>query len=220
MNSISEPIFGITLGWLPILVIWLPLCVWLLRKIALGLKPGPIKWAILGLLGLVLVAIPVGDDAYIQWNFNHLCRDAGIHYEKKIVVDGFYDSVLSSGYEMVEKTGFRFVEHRKQVSGKLERVERVGGDWRITELDRPSARYHYKYLSQHEPIAFRVRKVEKVILDTETSLVVGRQLIYTRYPGWLDGLWLGFFDARGKQCPTSDKQGHLLTTVLIPTSKQ
>lgn len=220
MNSTSEPIFGITLGWLPILVIWLPLCVWLLRKIAVGLKPGPIKWATLGLLGLVLAAIPVGDDAYIQWHFNRLCRDAGIHYENKIVVEGFYDSTMRSGYEKVEKAGFRFIEHWDRINGKIERVERVGGEWRVTELDHPTARYHYKYLSQHEPIAFRVRKVDIAIVDTETNKVVGRQLIYTRYAGWLDGLWLGFFDARGKQCPTSDKQGHLLTTVLIPTSKQ
>lgn len=220
MNSTSEPIFGITLGWLPILLIWLPLSIWLLRKVGLGLNPGPVKWATLGLLGVVLATLPVGDDAYIQWHFNRLCRDAGMHYEKKVVVDGFYDSVMSSGYEMVEKAGFRFVEHRKQVSGKLERVERVGGEWRVTELDRATARYHYKYLSQHEPIAFRVTKVEKVVLDTETSRVVGRQLIYTRYPGWLDGLWLGFFDARGAQCPPSDKHGDLLTTVLIPTNKK
>jgi hypothetical protein len=220
MNSASEPIFGITLGWLPILLVWLPLSIWLLRKIGLGLKPGPFKWATLGLLGLVLAAIPVGDDAYIQWHFNRLCRDAGMHYEKKIAVDGFYDSVTSSGYDAVEKDGFRFVEHRKQVSGKLERVERVGGEWRVSILDRPTARYHYKFSSQHDSVAFQVTKFEAVILDTETSKVVGRQTVYTRYPGWLDSRWLGFFDARGKQCPPSDKAGYLPTAVLIPTNKQ
>jgi len=38
MNSVSEPLFGITLGWLPILLIWLPLSIWLLRRIGLGLN--------------------------------------------------------------------------------------------------------------------------------------------------------------------------------------
>ena len=220
MNSASEPIFGITLGWVPILLIWLPLCVWLLRKVGFRLKPGPFKWATLALLGVALAAIPVADDAYIQWHFNRLCRDAGMHYEKKIVVDGFYDSVMSSGYEMVEKAGFRFVEHRKQVSGKLERVERVGGEWRVTELDRPTARYHYKFSSQHDRVALQVTKMEAIILDTEADKVVARKTIYTRYPGWLDSRWLGFFDSRGKQCPTSDKAGYLLRTVLIPTNKK
>lgn len=219
MNSISEPIFGITLGWLPILVIWLPLCVWLLRKIALGLKPGPIKWATLGLLGLVLTAIPVGDDAYIQWNFNRLCRDAGMHYEKKIAVDGFYDSTGRSGYALIEQRGFRVIEHWDRISAKIERVERVGGDWRVTVLDRPTARYHYKFSSQHDRVALQVTKMEAVILDTETGKVVARQTIYTRYPGWLDSRWLGFFDAGGTMCPTSDKAGDLLTTVLISTNK-
>jgi hypothetical protein len=220
MNSTSEPIFGITLGWLPILVIWLPLCVWLLRMIALGLKPGPIKWATLGLLGLVLLAIPVGDDAYIQWNFNHLCRDAGMHYEKKIAVDGFYDSTGRSGYALIEQRGFRVIEHWDRISAKIERVERVGGDWRVTVLDRPTARYHYKASSQHVFVALQVAKYEAVILDTETDNVVGRRTIYTRYPGWLDSLWLRFFDARGKQCPSSDKAGDLLAAVFIPTTKK
>jgi hypothetical protein len=119
MNSTSEPIFGITLGWLPIFLIWLPLSIWLLRKIGLGLKPGPFKWGTLGLLGVVLAAIPVGDDAYIQWHFNRLCRDAGMHYEKKIAVDGYYDSVMTGpstagpitnlpAIESYDRDGFRF----------------------------------------------------------------------------------------------------------------
>jgi hypothetical protein len=220
VNFTSEPIFGITLGWLPILLIWLPVSIWLLRKTNLVLKPGPFKWAALGLLGVVLAVLPVGDDAYIQWHFNRLCRDAGLHYEKRIAVDGFYDSTMRSGYELLEKAGFRFIEHWDRINGKIERVERVGGEWRVTVLDRPTARYHYKDSSQHDFVALQVTKYEAVILDTETAKVVGRRTIYTRYPGWLDSRWLGFFDARGKQCPSSDKVGDLLTAVLIPTNKQ
>ena len=239
MNSTSEPIFGITLGWLPILLIWLPLSIWLLRKFGLGLKPGPFKWAILGFLGLIFAALPVGDDAYIQWHFNRLCRDAGMHYEKKIAVDGYYDDtstgagtagpiISPQAIEHFDRAGFRFFERRAgYVPGKygdqpvkFAHVEKVEGKWEVSILDRPMARYHYKYLSQHEPIAFRVRKVDIAIVDTETNKVVGRQLIYTRYSGWLDGLWLGFFDARGNQCPPSGKQGELRPTVLIPKNKQ
>lgn len=239
MNTTSEPIFGITLGWLPILLIWLPLSIWLLRKIGLGLKPGSFKWGTLGLLGVVLAAIPVGDDAYIQWHFNRLCRDAGMHYEKKISVDGYYDSVMTGpgtagpitslpAIESYDREGFRFFERRAgYVPGKYgeqpvqySHVEKVDGKWRVSILDRPTARYHFKLSSQHEAVGFQVRKYEEVILDTKTNQVVGRQLIYTRYAGWLDGLWLGFFDVRGKQCPPSGKQGHLLTAVLIPTDKR
>lgn len=239
MNSTSEPIFGITLGWLPILLIWLPLSIWLLRKIALGLKPGPFKWAALGLLGVVLAAIPVGDDAYIQWHFNRLCRDAGMHYEKRIVVDGYYDSVMTGqgtagpitslpAIESYDREGFRFFERRAgYVPGKYgeqpiqyAHVEKVEGKWKVSMLDRPTARYHFKFSSQHEAVGFRVRKYEEVILDTKTDVLVARQTIYTRYPGWLDSLWLRFFDERGKQCPPAGKQGHLLTAVLIPSDKR
>ena len=220
MNAISEPLFGITLGWVLILLIWLPLSIWLLRKIGLSLKPGPFKWATLVLLGAVLAVIPVGDDAYIQWHFNRLCRDAGLHYEKKIAVDGYYDSTMRSGYELVEKDGFRFMEHWDRINGRIERVEKVGGEWRVTALDRPTARYHVKFSSQHDLVAFRVRKYEEVILDMKTGKAVARQTIYTRYPGWLDSLWLRFFDERGKQCPPTGKQGERLPMVLIPTNKK
>lgn len=236
MNSISEPLFGITLGWLPILLIWLPLSIWLLRKIGLGLKPGPLKWATLGLIALMLAALPIGDDAYIQWHFNRLCRDAGLHYEKKIAVEGYYDDTSTgpgtagpvTSPQMVEsreQAGFRFLERRAgYVPGnygnqpvRYSHVEKIDGKWQVTILDRPTARYHFKFTSQHDPAAFQVRKYEEVILDAETNKVVARQTIYTRYPGWLDSLWLGFFDARGKQCPPSNKQVYLLTEVLTPT---
>lgn len=239
MNSTSEPMFGITLGWLPIFLIWLPLSIWLLRKIGLGLKPGPFKWGTLGLLGVVLAAIPVGDDAYIQWHFNRLCRDAGMHYEKKIAVDGYYDSVMTGpstagpitnlpAIESYDRDGFRFFERRAGYApGKYgdqplqySHVEKADGKWQTSILDRPTARYHYKHSSKHDAVAFQVTKFEDVILDTETKKVIGRRTIYTRYPGWLDSRWLGFFDTQGKQCPPSDKAGHLLTAALIPTNKQ
>lgn len=239
MNLQAEPLFGITLGWIPILLIWLPLSVWLLRKIGPGLRPGPFKWATLGLLGLVFAAIPVGDDAYIQWHFNRLCRDAGMHYEKKIAVDGYYDDTStgaefagpisnSQAIEQLDRAGFKFFERRAgyvpgtygETLKKYSRIERANGIWQVSILDHPTARYHFKFSSHHEPVAFRVTKYEAAILDTETNNLSGRQTIYTRYPGWLDGLWLGFFDSAGKQCPPSRKQGDLLTEVLIPTNKK
>lgn len=239
MNPISEPVTGITLGWVPILLLWLPFSVWLLRKINLSLKPGPRKWTVLGMLGLVMVAIPVGDDLYIQWRFNRLCRDAGMHFEKKIAVDGFLDETATGPglagpvtdpqmIESREQSGFRFLERRAgYVPGnygtqptRYSHVEKIHGAWEVSILDQPTARYHYKATSRHERTAFRISKYEDVILDAQFDRVVGRRTIYTRYAGWLDGLWLSYFDARGKQCPPPGKQGDLLTTVLIPINKK
>lgn len=212
MNHVEEPLFGITLGWFAILLIWVPLCVWIMVRLGGRARPGPSKWALLGGTAFLMVVIPLGDDAYIQWHFNRLCRDAGLHYEKKIKVEGFYDSVMRSGYELVEKRGFRFIEHPSNTPGKIERVEKVGEEWLRLELDQPTARYHLLQGANHELVGFRLKKFEQVIVDSRTGSVVARLTDYWRYPGWLDGIWLGYFDNPGRRCSQS-RTASLLTVV-------
>jgi hypothetical protein len=218
MNLIDEPLFGITLGWFPIALIWLPLCVWILVRVGKRIATGPSKSALLGGLALLMAAIPLADDAYIQWHFNRLCRDAGLHYEKKLLVDGFYDSTMRSGYHLVEVTGFRFAEHPSNSPGKVERVEMVDGEWLRTELDGPTARYHLIQRENHKRIGFRLKKFEQVVVDSKTGKEVIRLTDYWRYPGWLDGIWLGFFDRAGRQCVQSRTPP--LLSVIEPISKR
>lgn len=218
MAEFSEPVFGITLGWIFIVLFWVPLSVWLMRAASRRITAPRKRWVLLPSFGAALAAIPVADDVYIQWHFNRLCRDAGLHYEKKLVVDGFYDSIMRSGYHLVEVTGLRFAEHPSNSPGKVERVEMVDGEWLRTELDGPTARYHLIQRENHKRIGFRLKKFEQVVVDSTTGKEVIRLTDYWRYPGWLDGLWLGFFDRAGQRCVQSRTPP--LITVFEPSIRQ
>jgi hypothetical protein len=232
MTPHVEPPFGVSgLGWTLIVLAWLPLCAWLLVAIGRSLRGRRWKWLALSLIAFVMLAIPLGDDAYIQWRFNRLCRDAGIHIKRTVEVEGYYDDTMTgpstagpvTNPQMVEsreRSGFAFLERRAgNRPGKYSHVEKIGDTWHVTLLDRPTARYHFKFTHHHERIGTALTIYEQVILDTHTGEIIARKTVYTRYPGWVDWLWLRFFDQRGKQCPPSGKQGYLPTLVFIPSGK-
>lgn len=226
MTVHSEPIFGITLGWLFIALLWLPFCVWLLRRISRRIGPGPKQWVLLPSLGLVLVSIPVADDFYIQWHFNRLCRDAGLHYEKKLVVDGYYDDtgfLLDSVGEISDPERIRVLNARRfrlleskaaNHPGKHVRYEKADGKWMVSIVDQAKARYSYKIAANYRAVGYHVKQFELVLVDSSSNEVVARQSDYWRYPGWLDGLWLRFFDSAGRRC--SQSRTPPLLSVLEP----
>ena len=232
MTPNGEVPFGISgLGWMFIVLVWLPLCAWLLVVIGRRLRGRRWKWLALPVIALVMLAIPLGDDAYIQWRFNRLCRDAGIHIKRTVEVDGFYDDITIAlskpgpvtspqAVEALERSGFRFIEGRSgRRQGEITHIENTSGTWTVTLLDRPTARYHFRFTRHHEQIGIGMTAYEEVVLDTHTGETVGRFTIYTRYPGWLDGLWLRFFDRTGTQCPPPGKRGDMLTRVVVPKVK-
>jgi hypothetical protein len=59
-----------------------------------------------------------------------------------------------------------------------------GESWRITKLDRPTARYHYKERASHLPVSHKVKKFERVVIDEQTDDVLGRYLNYYRSAPW------------------------------------
>lgn len=56
--------------------------------------------------------------------------------------------------------------------------------WRVTRLDRPTARYHYRTPRIHSPISHKVTVIEKVVTDTQSNEPIARQLIYGRKAPW------------------------------------
>ena len=59
-----------------------------------------------------------------------------------------------------------------------------GESWRITKLEQPTSRYHYKELASHLPVSHQVKKFERVVLDSEADEIVGRYLNYRRGAPW------------------------------------
>jgi len=56
--------------------------------------------------------------------------------------------------------------------------------WRITKIDRPTARYHYKMPNSHTPVAHKIVKHEAVVLDSSTGNVLGKYTRLSRDSPW------------------------------------
>jgi hypothetical protein len=59
-----------------------------------------------------------------------------------------------------------------------------GKSWRVIKLDHPTARYQYRRVDSHTPVAIGVKRFENVVLDTQTGERLGRYTDYSRGPHW------------------------------------
>lgn len=182
--------------------------------------------AILGVVGVVFLLFPISEELWIAWNFGQACKDAGTFINKKVEVDGFYDSTMRSAYENTRPGGYRFVEQPTDDRKAVERVERAdeasrakalkwyaeqnpgkelpkdksviypederqrivvfpnGETWRVTKLDRPTARYHYRTVASHKPVAHQLKQFEDAVIDTQTGETIARRVDYARGSNW------------------------------------
>jgi hypothetical protein len=56
--------------------------------------------------------------------------------------------------------------------------------WRVTKLDKPTARYHYKRTDFHAPVVHQIKRFENVVVDVQSGEVLGRHMNYSRGPYW------------------------------------
>lgn len=159
------------------------------------------RWLV-SIVGLPLLAAPWAEEVWIAWHFKEACKDAGVKVVRQVEVDGFYDSTMRSGYALVRDNVYLFMEHPSNESGKVDRVERIDGEWRKTVLDRPQARYHYKFLDPRReiPIGRRLKKFGDQVIDSETNEVLGSDTRFVRYPSLTDSLWLQYFGPSALSC--------------------
>lgn len=183
-------------------------------------RPGRWRWAIIAPLGVIALAAPWVDEAWIAWHFNELCKDAGVHVVRKVEVDGFYDDTMRSGYALIDRLGYKFVEHPSVDRKRVERIEKPQGKWQTTFVDKPTARYHYKKPRNDADAGYQIAAIEYVVVDSQTGEVIGRKVIYKRYPGWANALLVRHFGSGMTMCPDPERGPRQLPfpeTVLIPT---
>ncbi len=60
----------------------------------------------------------------------------------------------------------------------------TGYAWRITRLDKPTARYHYKTINSHTSVGHEIKQFENVVIDTHGGEMLGRYTNYYRGPYW------------------------------------
>lgn len=217
-------LFGILIGTIYSLVVaglllllWYPLRRW------------RITWVPFAVVGLGSIVAPWAEEYWVASRFEELCKDAGVHVYRKVEVEGFYDSTMRSGYELIQQKGYRFMEQPARKAGEIEHIERISSEWKVSLLDRPTARYHYKHAYQptpyqtEEPVGWKLNRAEKQVVDSTSGEVIGRDVHYHRYPSALEGLWVRFFGTGQVICegsaPRPPELRHLLYHyVLIPTN--
>ena len=164
------------------------------------------RWWLLAPPMLFLFALPWAEEAWIAWHFNEACKEAGVKVFRQLEVDGFYDGTIGTGYSFIEDYGFKFMEEKTN-DGKIAHTERPDGQWKTTILEKPTARYHVTYAYHprphvyEEPIGWRLEKIERRIVDSQTGEILGRDVVINRWASMADALWAQFIGSTLRTCP-------------------
>lgn len=200
-------------------IVWFVL-VWPISRM---LKTSRLRWPIAWLVAIPLLAAPWAEEAWIAWHFGEACKDAGVTVYRQVEVEG-YASGLNKHYvknsislgelfnqdptqlASFEKQGFRFYEDLL-ADGGARHLERTGGRVMVTIRDIPEARYHYKYAYQpepsiiEEPIGWKLEKIERQVVDSQTGEILGRDISIHRGAPIADALWAQFVGNSMTICP-------------------
>lgn len=211
-----------------------------LRKL---LGPFKWKWAVIAPPVIALLALPWAEETWIAWHFNQLCKGAGVHVARQVEVEGFYDMqgggnstagpiTSPQAISTFEIRGFRFYERLIGYDPKanplyVSHVEKTDGQWRVTILKQPTARYHYKYAYQptpfqyEEPVGWKLERMETHVIDSETGEVIGRNTLIKRRASIAERLWIRLLGSDLTMCPDPEKGSHppFPEAVLVPVKK-
>lgn len=187
------------------------------------------RWWLLAPPALLLMALPWAEEGWIAWHFNEACKEAGVKVYRQVEVEGFYDGTLGTGYSFIEDYGFKFMEE-KTSDGKIAHTEKADGQWKTTILEKPSARYHVIYAYQprphvyERPIGRKLEKSERLVIDSQTGEILGRDVAINRWASIADVLWAQFIGSTMRTCPGPDFQPYVppppfMQSVLKPISK-
>ena len=152
----------------------------------------PGRKALLAAIGAVFLILPVSEELWIAWNFGQACKEAGTFIQQKVQVEGFYDGTRTThantptpqAIESFEKSGYRFFEMRGQE--KFVRIEKIDGQWKPIVLDRPTARYHFRFSDPTDgtPWAHKIVRSGSVVMDSESNKEIARYTSFGRRPAW------------------------------------
>ena len=202
------------------------------------------KWALLAPPAALLLSLPWAEEAWISWHFKEACKDAGVTVYRQVEVEGYVDDSSRSSRKSVtpglwtmdtgslisfDRAGYKFTENMLEDGGVL-RVERHPNGLMATVLDLPSARYQLKYTyqpsenSHEEPIGWKLEKVERQVIDSQTGEILGRQIHVNRGLPIYEAWWVQSFGGAMVSCPSPNAQPYVPPppfpqAVLKPISK-
>ena len=172
----------------------LALVFWGIARLTRGMAG---RKVLLVVIGIVFLVIPVAEELWIAWNFGQACKEAGTFIYRKVQVEGFYDDtrpgrpgpLAEQAKRSMDQSGYLFHERplldTRGGAAKVVRYEKVNGDWLSKVIDRPTARYHYKWPNHYGVrVAYKVGKSERVVIDTQNNKQIARYISFGRRPPW------------------------------------
>ncbi len=221
ITPIGIGLIGLYSGIVVLLLVW---------PIARLLKNSRFRWPVAWAIAAPFLIAPWAEEAWIAWHFTEACKDAGVKVYRQVEVEGFYDGTIGTGYSFIENYGFRFMEE-KASNGKIAHTERPDGQWITTMLEKPSARYHLIYAYQpnpwvvEEPIGWKLEKIERQAIDSQTGQIVGRDTLVHRGAPIADAIWARFLGNSMTTCPGPNVKPFVAPppfpqAVLKPLSRQ
>jgi hypothetical protein len=217
ITPIGVALIGIYSGIVWLVVIW---------PVSRLLKTSRLRWPIAWIVAIPFLAAPWAEEAWIAWHFAEACKDAGVKVYRQVEVEGYVnDSSRSSrksanpglwkldqgSLKSFDSADYRFTENMLDDGGVL-RVERHYEGLLATVLDRPTGRYHLRYTyqptyhSHEEPVGWKLEKVERQVVDSQTGEILGRDVTVKRWAPMADALWAQFIGSTLRMCPGPNVQ--------------
>jgi hypothetical protein len=204
------------------------------------------RWVLLAPPALILLFLPWIEEAWISWHFNKECQDAGVKVYRQVEVEGYAlnekyteRSSVSTGplfkqnpsqQTDFEKEGYRFKEYLL-TDGSARHLEREGEQVVVSIRDKPEARYYYEYAylkrkyQIEEPIGWKLQKIERRVIDSQTGEILGRNTKIIRILPTHEALIAGLFGPPIVMCPSRDVKPYVPPlpfpeSILKPISKK
>jgi len=199
-----------------LVVFYLPLVLWVLKRIWNSPRWHGIKKAGILILALILAyAIPLGDVTVNSLAMDKVCPTAGLHIYKTVEVEGFAGDL--GGRDDLERFPYRFVE-AKSPGGHIVRYERQpDGSISVERGNQPTAEYEVVSVQWHFDKKLYVDTSSYLIRNRVTGDVLAEYPIFKSLPGWVDRFfvyrWFGYGGRDGCYgLPTNN----FIQQVLIP----
>lgn len=208
-----------------LVVVYAPIVVlalwWLWRKLP---QRRSIRFAITTVVALAASAVPLWDVAITSVQMARLCPGAGLKVYRTVEADGY---LANFGYgEEVLKAGFSYFE-KKVHPGKISVYERRNG--KISEQSinpktttyTPKSRYEYQYDSGSAlKGALHIAVRRSMTKDRTSGELLGEELTYTAFPGWVDRHTVQLLGNFVWPCPQNSKfHVGLVDQTIRPTAR-
>lgn len=230
-DIIAWPLWISWFSWFVILILYLPLVIYFLRKLLRKAElKGKERIVTVFLTLLITLAIPLGDVYWLSMQMNRYCKEeAGLHVYRYIEgVDSFASSTREISRSFVYQGFYRFTEHDdytgKQnpdlIPPKYYRVTLV--DAKPHEEEIPNLTSNYYHYTKREVLSPHFAKWSEVIEVRDTHERLGDLVNFYFYYGWLDRLLIGWYGYGGIGCVPSDQEPmswNLIPMVLKPVNK-